>query len=867
MHPYAEYVNPVLAKRLHQMNMDKVFCQGSGCELVDEEGQRYLDFIASYGALPFGFNPPEIWEAITDVRDHLEPTFVQPSYLEAAGRLGEALIRIAPAGLERVTFANSGTEAVEAALKMARVHTGRLGILTTNNSFHGKTLGSLSATGKDSYQKGFGAPVAGFCRIDYGAAAQLEAALRAQPEYFAAFIVEPIQGEGGIIISSPGYLQEAQRLCHEYGVLMIVDEIQTGLGRTGKMFACEYDGITPDIMTIAKALGGGMLPIGAVLCRAAVYSDDFALKHSSTFAGNTLACRVGLRVLELLTRDQGQLLREITAKGEYLLERLTAIKDRYPRAIAAVRGRGLMIGMELGITKENLPDGLLGIVAEQEFLSPIVSSYLLNVERLRVAPTLNGAAVIRLEPPLIISQAQCEQAMDSVERMAARLDTGNTASFLAHLVGVEPPSIIKTEIVTKPALKPTGVANEGRFAFLVHPLYLKNFTEFDETLAQFTEGQLKDLVWRWNDLVEPFPICQARITSKTGQQAFGDFICICRTSQELMEMPKEQVLQELGAAVRLAKERGAEIVGLGAYTSVVTKGGRELRDLGVALTTGNSYTVATAVEATLEAARQLQIPINQTKAAVVGATGSIGRACTLLLAEKVNTLVLIGNPQNQQHSRRRLMKVTAEIYQHLNNHPELTGAIAEFVRQHPKRPAPAASLEEYQGFAEAVLGQSPVIYTVDLNTYLPQADVVITATSQVNSLILPDMLKFGAVVCDVARPADVSVEVKEKRPDVLVIDGGVVALPGLPDLGWNFGFDTGLAYACMSETIMLALEQQYRHYSLGVDIDIDTINYTRQLAKKHGFKLAGFRSFDRPLAAEDWDAVVAARTQLTAVSL
>lgn len=861
MHPYAEYVNPILAKRLHQLNMDKVFKRGVGCELIDDQGERYLDFIASYGALPFGFNPPEIWDAIIQVHDSQEPSFIQPSYLDAAGELARKLISIAPKGLKYVTFANSGAEAVEAAIKMARIRTGRIGILTTENSFHGKTLGALSATGKDSYQNGFGAPVPGFERIVYGDIDALKQELQAKPDFYAAFIVEPIQGEGGIIIPPAGYLKGAKELCEQYGVLLIVDEVQTGLGRTGRMFASEYEGITPDIITLAKALGGGIIAIGAVLCQEDAYCEDFALKHSSTFAGNTLACRVGLRVLELLTRDGQQLLNEITRKGEYLLERLQKIQAKYPHVISDVRGKGLMLGLELGVTKNNLPDSLLGIIADQEFLSPVVSSYLLNVEKLRVAPTLNGAAVIRLEPPLNISMEQCQQAMDAIERMAARLAIGNTAAFLSHLIGALPPKTSATVPVPKAPVLPLNTGDEGRFAFLVHPLYLKNYTEFDESLKFFSEKQLGDLVWRWNDLVEPFPIASVQITSKSGRKAYGEFITVCRTSEELMEMPKEQVLKELGAAVTLAKNRGAKIVGLGAYTSVVTKGGRDLRDLGVALTTGNSYTVATAVEATLEAARQLNVPMDRTTAAVVGATGSIGRACTLLLAEKVNSLILIGNPQNEQHSRRRLMKVTAEIYQHINRDLQTGGAIVEFVKNHPRIPAPEAPLEEYQQFAELVMGESPVIYTVDLANYLPRADVVITATSQVNSLIMPNMLKFGAVVCDVARPPDVSVEVKEARPDVLVIDGGVVAVPGLPDFGWNFGFEKGLAYACMSETMMLALEQDYRHFSLGIDIDIDTIDYTRRLAEKHGFKLAGFRSFDRPLATEDWEAVLKARSR------
>lgn len=860
MHTYEEYVNPVLGKRLRQLNMDKVFVQGIGADLIDQTGQKYLDFIASYGALPFGFNHPEIWAALNQIYIKKEPSLIQPSYLEAAGELAKELVALSPTGIRYVTFANSGAEAVEAALKMARMYTRKNGIITTENSFHGKTLGALSATGKDLYQKGSGAPAPGFKRISYGDLDALRNELANKPDFYAAFIVEPIQGEGGIIIPPAGYLHEVRAICDQYQVLLIVDEIQTGLGRTGKMFACEDEKITPDIITIAKALGGGIIPIGACLATEKVYTEDFALKHSSTFAANTIACRVGLAVLDLLTRDNCHLVREVKEKGDYLLERLKIIYQKYKPIIADVRGRGLMLGLELGVNSDQLPGSFLGILGDQEFLSPVVSSYLLNVEHLRVAPTLNGAAVIRLEPPLTITEEQCCQAMNSIDRMAENLSYGNSASFFGHLADFYPQNIVTNRVIAKNPVRPSGNPNEGRFAFLIHPLYVKNYCEFDQSLKIFTEEQLEKLTGRWNDLIEPFVISKARIISPTGAEAYGEFISIARTSEELTSLPREQVLAELTAAVNLAKERGAKIVGLGAYTSVVTKGGRDIRDLGVALTTGNSYTVAVAVEAMIEAAKQLSISINKSIAAVVGATGSIGRALAILLSEQVDSLVLIGNPNRAEHSRRRLMRVCAEIYQYLNlKGNQVQGTIACFVQNHPQAPAKEASLEEYQEFAQLVAEESPLIYSVDLEHYLPQADLVLTATSQVNSLITPELLKFGAVVCDVARPADVSIEVKSARPDVLVIDGGVVAVPNYPDLGWNFGFERGLAYACMSETMMLALEQEYQHFSLGIDINLETINYFRMLAAKHQFKLAGFRSFDRPLESEAWEAVLRAR--------
>ena len=293
-HPFAEYVNPFLADKLSRLDMDKRFVRGRGCYVEDREGRRYLDFVAQYGALPFGFNPPEIWEAVQAVRESGEPSFVQPSSLEAAGELARRLVGASPKGLAFATFSNSGAEAVEAAIKLSRAATGRMGILTTMGSFHGKTLGALSATGNPRYQAGFGAPAPDFQTVPFGDIEALEQALERAPDAYAAFIVEPIQGEGGIVEPPPGYLQRAQEAVQRTGALFVVDEIQTGLGRTGAMFACDSEGLAPDVVTVAKALGGGLLPIGATLCRREALTEAFATKHSSTFAGNTLACRVGI---------------------------------------------------------------------------------------------------------------------------------------------------------------------------------------------------------------------------------------------------------------------------------------------------------------------------------------------------------------------------------------------------------------------------------------------------------------------------------------------------------------------------------------------------------------------------------------------
>ncbi|HYG57029.1 MAG TPA: aminotransferase class III-fold pyridoxal phosphate-dependent enzyme, partial [Symbiobacteriaceae bacterium] len=231
MHRFTQFVNPYLGQLLESINLDKRFVRGEGVYLYDAEGRQYIDFVAAYGALPFGFNPSEIWQAMNDVHAAMEPSFVQPSALEAAGELAERLIAVAPAGMRYVTFTNSGAEAVEAAFKLARAATGRLGIVSTSNSFHGKTLAALSATNRTSYQQAFGAPLEHFYKVPFGQIEALEQLFAEKGSEIAAFIMEPIQGEGGIVVPPAGYMAAARELCHRYGALFMLDEIQAGLGR------------------------------------------------------------------------------------------------------------------------------------------------------------------------------------------------------------------------------------------------------------------------------------------------------------------------------------------------------------------------------------------------------------------------------------------------------------------------------------------------------------------------------------------------------------------------------------------------------------------------------------------------------------
>ncbi|MGB9887115.1 MAG: aspartate aminotransferase family protein [Moorellales bacterium] len=418
---YKEHVNPGLATILGLLDFDKRFVRAQGPYLWDGEGNRYLDCLGAYGALNLGHNPPEVLAAIERVRER--PNLVQASLNPLAAALAHNLAEVAPGKLQHCFFCNSGAEAVEGALKLARAATGRTDIIYCEGSFHGKTLGALSVTGREKYQRPFEPLIPGCRCIPYGDLAALEQALKAGPA--AAFIVEPIQGEGGIVVPPEGYLAGARELTSRYGALLIVDEVQTGLGRTGALFACDHEKVVPDILCLAKSLGGGVMPVGAFLTTAEIWQRaygglDKSLLHTSTFGGNTWAMAAGLAALKALV--EGNLAEEARQKGEFLRRRLAERVEKHPM-VSAIRGRGLMIGIEFVGKGKGLWDRLTGGLAgrlREEYTASLVAGVLLNQYRILTAYTLNNPNVIRLEPPLTVTYEDLEAVVAALEEILSQ---------------------------------------------------------------------------------------------------------------------------------------------------------------------------------------------------------------------------------------------------------------------------------------------------------------------------------------------------------------------------------------------------------------------------------------------------------------
>jgi putrescine aminotransferase len=460
---YRRHVNPVMIALGGELV--KTFVRGEGCWLWDADGRRYLDMLAGYGSVNLGHNHPGVVDALRQALTEQAPGFVPAATHPRVGALAERLVAMAPAGLELAFFANSGAEAVEAALKLARRATGRHGFLYCERSYHGKTYGALSVTGNATYQAPFDPLVPACTAVPFGDAAALEQALAAHRP--AAFIVEPLQAEGGMRVPPPGYLAAAQRLCRAAGTLLIVDEVQTGFGRTGPLFACETESVEPDCLVLAKSLGGGAVPIGAMLARrdhwlrAYGTLSTFAL-HSSTFGGGSLACAAGLAATEALADPE--LLRVAGERARQLRSGLEEIARSSP-LIAEVRGAGLLIGVELHPPPHCLSELTRGLLAGpggaflvegldrvvDGLLATHVLTLLIREHAVFTQVTRSSPRVLRIEPPLTISQAQVAQFLDAfaqtcaeVEAACATFDEMAAKSTLGRHgsdEGVEPPRI------------------------------------------------------------------------------------------------------------------------------------------------------------------------------------------------------------------------------------------------------------------------------------------------------------------------------------------------------------------------------------------------------------------------------------------
>jgi len=433
---YAEFVNPQWVRLLELLDMDVRYERCAGAELFSQDGERYLDFLSGYCVHNTGHNHPRILEALKEELDRSGPAMLQSHVPELAGELAQRLCKLAGGNLKKVFFASSGSEGVEAAIKFSRATTKRNALLYCEGAFHGLTCGALSLMDNEFWREGFGTLLAETDAVPFGNIGRVEEKLRTRK--FAAFFVEPIQSEGGIKVPAPEYLRDVQALCRKYGTMFVLDEVQTGMFRTGKFLAAHSFDVQPDMVVLAKALSGGLIPVAAVLMTDeisdAVYSSlRRAIVHTSTFSENGLAMRAGMATLDVL---EGENLGDRAIYlGDLLRARLTEALEPY-EMFKAAPGLGLLSGIEF-----RAPSKVMLRLSFEAFraVHPGMFGQMLVMRLFRREKILtqicgNNFMVLKSAPPLIAEEAHIERFVSALTTVVD--DMHNSTAFWTESLGL-----------------------------------------------------------------------------------------------------------------------------------------------------------------------------------------------------------------------------------------------------------------------------------------------------------------------------------------------------------------------------------------------------------------------------------------------
>lgn len=413
---HRRYVNPQLVRVVEVIGYNRNYTRAGGVRLTDEKGREVLDFLAGFGVFNIGRNHPLVAQVLKDVIDMDSASMVQMDLGILAGLLAEALAGLAPGNLEAVFFTNSGTEGVEGALKIARQATGKRKIIYCDRAFHGLTLGALSVNGNEEFRERNEPLLPNCVPVPFNDLVALEVALSKGDA--AAFIVEPIQGKG-VFIPDPEYLPGARSLCDRYGALLIADEVQTGLGRTGRMFAVNHWDVVPDLLVISKSLSGGYVPVGAVIMRRDIHGKVFdsmerCFAHSNTFGQNDLAMAAGLATLHVI--EQENLVQQSAVMGAYLEKGLRELADRY-ELIHGIRAIGLMIGIQFGkpATLSLKTGWKLLHKMNADLFCQMITMPLLEKHHILTQVAGHGLDTVKILPPLVIDRSDADHFLEALD--------------------------------------------------------------------------------------------------------------------------------------------------------------------------------------------------------------------------------------------------------------------------------------------------------------------------------------------------------------------------------------------------------------------------------------------------------------------
>lgn len=939
--PYAQWARPGLVRKLAAAGLDIEYVRARGNYLyrggAGQSETAVLDLVGGYGAGLFGHNHPALIAAAKSCFDSERPQNAQGSVRGTAGqlalRLSERVGR--STGAEYfVTFSNSGTEAIEAALKHAELERQRRleavarGILTRQHeirlslqagaarldpslfqeakrrlhapihsleelvlqlfrynartfdavpqliavegAFHGKTTGSLQLTHRDEFRSpwrhlgtavtfvrnpaeaeaAFQAARTSYLGLRFGTDDRIEFEERSFVHVAACF-VEPIQGEGGVHEVPAAMMATLRRLADDAGCPLVFDEIQSGMGRTGTFLASGRAGVRGDYYVLSKSLGGGLAKLAALLVDKERYVESFGYVHTSTFADDDYSSTVGLAALSLLERDQDALIRTCAEKGSYLIERLEALRARYPDELIEIRGRGLMVGVELA-DQTDASSPLLRLLGEQDLLGYLSAGWFLHEHGIRVAPTISAPNTLRLEPSAYIELAELDRFCSALEELLILLRNSDAFRLIRYLVGRAGESLpAGRRTIPPPPPVRAELGQATRVAFLSHFLKPSDLTDWDTCLRELSIDECETFLRRTRSEIEPFVVAQGNVSSRLGSRAHISVIALPFTPEEVIRAMRQGdagwAREIVESGVQLAQRLGCRVIGFGGYTSIVTRNCETIVSSDVALTSGNSLTAAAAVDAMFQAAERKGI--RNRRLGVLGAAGNLGKVLAEVAADEVSQLVLVGRPGTEQRLLRVAEMICADVWRRQveaseslpndRSDADLTGIGAALVELAGQQDWAALSDLELGAklFAlqEALGPEAPIRVSTDARA-LTACNMLFCATNSPRPVLLAEHLGQGEViVMDVAAPGDVHPSVALERPRATVLKGGIVRLPLDQHLrvdGMNLR--QGEVYGCLAETIMLGLAGIGENFSYGMLLAAD-VRRARALAHMHGF--------------------------------
>jgi acetylornithine/succinyldiaminopimelate/putrescine aminotransferase/predicted amino acid dehydrogenase len=736
-------------------------------------------------------------------------------------------------------------------------------------SFHGKSTGALKLTHRAEFRDPWRrlGKSAAFLPLEDAAAVKAELERMRLPYFkmaverngalglavgsvinIAAIFLEPIQGEGGIYELSPDFARTLREVADSAGCPLVIDEIQSGMGRSGSFLASTDLGIRGDYYLLSKALGGGLTKISALLIDRDRYVSDFSYLHTSTFADDDFSSVIALRTLEILERNDNQFIGQCRRKGEQLLTRLRQVRDRFPDQVREVRGRGLMIGIEL-VSQGSCSSPLMRVLIQQGLLSYLACGYLLREHRIRIAPTLSKSAVLRVEPSAFVDGEAIERLGAALEKLCSLLRGEQVSQLLAfmadRLASQESPSAGFVPSVKRRSLD--KAENAARVGFLVHFSEPSDLRAWESRLRGFSDADCVRILDRTRGLLRPFILDHAKMQSARNAKVHVTFIGIPFTAEQAVESMRsgqEWTLNLVKEGVRLACDEGCTVVGLGGYTSIVSDDCREIVEDQLTVTSGNSLTVAAACEGWRLAASRLGLDLSSSRMAIVGAAGNVGAVLAEIAADDVGEIVLVSRPGAERFVLPVAHTIYARALKRLRRGERggIAGRLAETktAKQLLGSEAPYAGtlgMLLCQGLMEELGDRTPLHFATSLDA-LRTCQIIASCTSAPSPIILPEHIGRGpVVVCDVAVPRDVDHLVAVERPNAIVIRGGRVwaplgqtlDVPALQIVGSEL-------YGCLAETLLLGFAGPECPSSYG-KLSSFRVRRIRELAAVHGFTI------------------------------